>query len=405
MKLWRQTCRPDETIERFLAGSDPVLDHRLVRHDCRASAAHAAMLRSIGVLSAEELQALERALVEIEKLEARGELEIGAGDEDCHTAIERYLTAACGDAGRKIHTGRSRNDQVLTALRLYEREALSGIEARVTAYRDALQRVVDVQGEIPLPGYTHMQRAMPTTAGVWAGSFAEAAADDLRMLAAVRELVDQSPLGTAAGFGVPGLAIDREATARRLEFSRLIANPLHAQLSRGRTEGAVLGVCTLILLGLNRLATDLILFATREFGFVKLAPEHVTGSSLMPQKRNPDVLELVRARYHEVLAHELAVKSIAANLMSGYNRDIQLTKEPLMKGLDVTADCLEVTTLVLDGLAFDRARCAAALTPEMFATERVHELVSQGVPFREAYGRVARELDPEGGEPGGGGEP
>ncbi len=396
MKLWDRGEPLHPVVERFTVGNDHEIDHRLVAHDCEASAAHARMLCRIGVIDEEELSRLELCLAEIAEMEERGEFRILLEDEDCHTAIERHLCSRLGETGRRIHAGRSRNDQVLTALRLYEKKELDAIKRQVVAYSDALDGLAGRWGSVPLPGYTHMRKAMPTTVGTWIGAFAAAAIDDQRQLDAALHLVDQSPLGTAAGFGVPLLQVDRSSTAHDLGFGRVMHNPMYAQLSRGKFEAVVLGACSQIMFDLNRLATDLMLFTTSEFGFASLPQELTTGSSIMPQKRNPDVLELVRARYHIVLAEELKTRSLCANLMSGYNRDVQLTKEPLFAGIEATRSCLEVMCLLLDGVRFDEDRCRAALTGELFATERVHELVLQGVPLRDAYGIVARSSADQG---------
>ncbi len=391
MKLWCPDQDYDRNIERFTVGNDHVLDQRLVPFDCRASAIHAEMLRSANVLTEQELLALQGALQEILELHREGEFPITPDDEDCHTAIENFLTLRCGEAGKKIHTARSRNDQVLTALRLYEKDALVRIEGNISKYREALGDLMRRQGAVAIPGYTHMQRAMPATVKMWAGSYDSAAADDIDLLQAVVRQVDQSPLGTAAGFGVPGFPLDREKTARKLSFAKVLGNPLYAQLSRGRTEAAVLAVCSQVLLGLNRLATDLMLFTTREFGFVSLGKGHTTGSSIMPHKRNPDALELVRGKYHVVVGEEMKLKGITANLMSGYNRDVQLTKEPLFNGLDTTLDCLMVVARILSGLSFNEKHCREAMTDELYATAQVYELVGQGIPFREAYRKISQQ--------------
>ena len=391
MKLWCPDGKRDKIVERFTVGNDYLLDQRLVPFDCRASAVHAEMLCAAGVLDASELADLQEALQQIIELHANGRFSISPEEEDCHTAIENFLTERCGEAGRKIHTARSRNDQVLTALRLYEKSAMETIEDGLLNYRMSLKDLSDRQGDLPLPGYTHMQRAMPATLRMWAGSYDAASVDDADLLQAVLRQVDQSPMGTAAGFGVPGFPMDRERTAQQLGFAKVLQNPFYAQLSRGRTEAAVLALCSQILLGLNRLATDLILFNTQEFGFVKLADELTTGSSIMPHKKNPDVLELLRGKYHVVVGEEMKVKGLTANLMSGYNRDVQLTKEPLFNGLDATIDCLTVMSRLLPGLTFDEDRCRKAMTEELYATERVYALVGQGMPFREAYRKVAEE--------------
>jgi len=400
--LWTRADQPDPWLQSFLAGDDHVLDLQLVPYDCRASLAHARMLERIGVLTVAELQSLEEGLAEIEELAAQGRFPITAADEDCHTAIENHLTQHCGEAGRKIHTGRSRNDQVLTALRRWEEDHVDQLLGMLVAYLDALYAIRKAQGDVALPGYTHMQAAMPTTVDVWLGSYADAARDDHELLSLVRRLVDRCPLGTAAGFGVPVLALDREGTAAELGFASVLANPMYAQLSRGRVEALLLAACSQVMLGLSRLASDLLLFSTREFGLLALPPSLCTGSSLMPQKRNPDVLELIRARFHVVAGEEAKVRAMTAGLMSGYNRDVQLTKGPLFAGVAATVDSLRAMAMVLAGLGIDVDRCAAAVTDEMRATERAMKLVSEGVPFRDAYRRVAaeeaarREVKPEG---------
>jgi argininosuccinate lyase len=402
--LWRREEEADPRIVSFLAGEDPVLDLQLIPHDCRASLAHARMLQGIGVLTPGELGALEAGLQEVLLRAARGEFVIAPGEEDGHTAIENFLTARCGDAGRKIHTGRSRNDQVLTALRLWEKEQLGLILEALEAYLVELNALRARQGAVRLPGYSHMQAAMPTSVDVWLGSFVEAGEDDRRYLAFARGSIDQCPLGTAAGFGVPVIPIDRERTAAELGFARVQRNPLYAQLSRGRLEVLLLTACSQALQGLNRLASDLLLFSTREFGFVSLPPSLCTGSSLMPHKRNADVLELVRGSFHVVAGEEAKVRNVTAGLMSGYNRDVQLTKGPLMRGVTVTLECMRVMALVLENLRVDESACAAALTDDLYSTERALALVADGVPFREAYQQVAaaeaaRRRLTSGGEP------
>ncbi len=385
---------PDPWLVTFLAGDDHHLDQRLVPHDCRASAAHARMLHAIDVLDDDELTRLEDALDEIAKLAGRGEFPISPQDEDGHTAIENFLTERCGGAGRKIHTARSRNDQVLTALRLWEKEQLGRLIAGVDSYIDALEAVCDRQGDVGLPGYTHMQAAMPTTVSMWLGSFADAARDDREVAQLALRLVDRCPLGTAAGFGVPVLEIDRERVASELGFAEVLQNPTHAQLGRGRLEAFVLSACGQVMHGLNRLASDLMLFTTREFALAELPAALCTGSSIMPQKRNADVLELIRATYHVVRGEEAKLQGLTAGLISGYHRDLQLTKGPLFAGVDATLDALRAMGLVLDGVRMNEAACAAALTEELYATEHALELVASGVPFRDAYHRVAaRESD------------
>jgi argininosuccinate lyase len=353
MTLWDKGDSVHEAVLAFSAGEEYQLDLRLVPYDCRASIAHVTMLGAIGAVDASECAQLVGGLEEITRLHARGEFAIRREQEDCHTAIEEWLTAHVGDAGKKIHLGRSRNDQVLTALRLCQKEALAGVRQHLDQYRDTLVHRAAAFADIPMPGYTHMRRAMPTTVETWLTAFAESAKDDRAVLDGSLALVDQSPLGTGAGYGVPVFELDRAATATELGFAAVQQNPIHAHMSRGKYEGVVLSALSQILFGLNRLATDILLFSMPELGFVRLPVELCTGSSIMPQKRNPDLLELVRANYHVVLAEEFKVKSLIGNLMTGYQRDLGLTKAPV------------------------------------FATEDAYKLVQDGVPFRDAYRRVA----------------
>ena len=299
------------------------------------------------------------------------------------------MTARVGEAGKKIHVGRSRNDQVLTAIRLYEKDALTEVRDLLDRHQLALRRRSEAHADLPMPGYTHMRRAMPTTVGTWLSAFADSSSDDRAVLDAVFALVDRCPLGTGAGYGIPVIAIDRRMTADLLGFSAVLENPIHAHMTRGNCEAAIVSSLSQILLGLNRLATDLLLFTMPEFGFVTLPREFCTGSSIMPQKRNPDVLELVRGHYHVVVAEEFKIRSLLGNLMTGYQRDLGLTKEPVFKALDTTTACLRIMTRVIEVLDVDAAACVAAMSDEMYATEEAYRLVMEGVPFRDAYRRIA----------------
>jgi argininosuccinate lyase len=392
VKLWGSGLSTDDQVERFTADEDRLLDQRLVRFDAHASIAHAHMLQSIGVLERQETEALVAGLEQILSLDEQGQFPLQEGDEDCHSAIERHLTETVGEAGKKLHLGRSRNDQVLVAMRLYEREALASIDAGLEAFDAVLAARVERDGGTAMPGYTHMQRAMPSSIGMWLGSYRAAVADDRTLLRAVVEVLDQNPLGTAAGFGVPVFELDREMTTRELGFHRVLDNPMYAQLSRGKLESSILHVISQVLLALNRLASDLLLFSTVEFAYVRLPIALCTGSSIMPQKKNADVLELVRARYHEVLGAEMQVKSLVGNLMSGYHRDLQLTKGPVLRSLDTAGACVAIMTRVVDELAIDHARCEAAVTPEVRATEDAYRLVADGMPFRDAYREIAKRF-------------
>ena len=261
----------------------------------------------------------------------------------------------------------------------------------LSEFREVLGKVIQAFGKTPIPGYTHMRKAMPATIGMWLGSFGDAAADDLRILETVFKVIDKSPLGTAAGFGTPVYRLDRRMTAKELGFSSVQKNPLYAQFSRGKFETVIMALFSGVMLTLNKLATDLLIFSMDEFAYIALPEEFCTGSSVMPHKKNPDVLELIRANYSVVLGEEFKVKSLVANLMSGYNRDMQLSKKPLFYAYDMVLTCVDMMNLILPGLQVDEEKCIAALTEDLFATEEAYTLVKKGMPFRDAYRKVAQK--------------
>lgn len=391
MTLWDKGEPVDAAIARFCTGNDPQLDAALIPYDVVGSIAHVRMLGRIGILRSGEVARLRRELLSIRALHAAGRFTIRLADEDGHTAIERHLTRRLGDLGRKVHTGRSRNDQVLTALRLYGREVVLNVTGAALAVGSSAARFAARHERTPMPGYTHTRRAMPSSFGFWAAAFAEAIIDDVAGLRGAFDLLDQCPLGSAAGFGT-ALPLDRALTARLLGFSRVQRNAQHVQNSRGKIEAAALAACTQPLATAHRLATDLIWYSTPEFGFVRLPDRFCTGSSLMPNKKNPDVLELVRATYATVCADEFRIKSLLAGLPSGYNRDLQLTKEPFLRGLRASRDALAIAAHVLDGVEVDADRARAACTPEIFATDAALAAARRGVPFRKAYRATAAAL-------------
>ncbi len=391
MKLWQKQYNLNDAIEAFTVGNDYQLDQELVPYDCQASKAHARMLGKIGMLTESEVADLIRGLDQILELYNQGKFEIRREDEDCHTAIENFLTQNFGAAGQKIHTGRSRNDQVLTALRLYCKDKLAEIIASVQATRSAVSDFAGRNGKVAIPGYTHTRKAMPSSVAMWAGALHDALSDDLDLLHCAMKLIDQNPLGTGAGYGVP-LALDRQMTTTELQFDRIQENPVYAQLSRGKFEGFALSVMSQIMYDLNRVAADLILFTLPDFGYFNLPDEFLTGSSIMPQKKNPDVLELLRAKYHEVFASEMQVRNTAVNLISGYHRDLQITKEAILRGFKTTLSSVQIAALVFRNLAVNPEKCQAAMSAELFATAKVYELVEKGLTFREAYRIVAQQF-------------
>lgn len=390
MKLWDKGKKVNEQVENFTVGNDYILDHKLVGYDCMASIAHAKMLGKIGILNDEEVTKLVDELEQIFNLHLDGKFEILKEHEDCHTAIENHLIEKLGDLGKKIHTGRSRNDQVLTALRLYYKDELISCKSLCEEFTEALAGYVNKYGHIEFPGYTHTRKAMPSAMSLWGVAFIESMKDNIKAIDFALELIDQSPLGTGAGYGVP-VEIDREFTAKLLGFRKIQRNPIYVQNSRGKFESNIVHALSLIMFDLNKIATDLILFSMPEFGYFELSEDFCTGSSIMPQKKNPDVLELVRAKYHVLISLEMQLKNIIGNLVSGYHRDLQLTKDAIMQAFEITESCLSIMCLLIKKLKVNEENCRRALTEELFATERVLELVKQGMPFREAYKIISKD--------------
>jgi argininosuccinate lyase len=390
-RLWDKGAPLDRRVLQYTAGEDFALDNRLVRHDARASIAHAQMLAAQGLLSADDAAAIERGLAGIAAAHARGEWQVALEDEDGQTALEGRLTALIGPAGGRIHLGRSRNDQVLTALRLYLREAAQELATATEAAAAALDRLAARQGTVALPGYTHMQQAMPSSVALWAGGFASELRDDAAGLLSVRRRAGRNPLGSAAGYGAPGLPLDRAATTKALGFDSVHEPVTAVQLSRGKAESQLLFEITLTMQDLGRLAADLLLFYTQEFAFVALPDAYTTGSSIMPQKRNPDVFELMRGRSASAQACLAEALALTAKLPSGYQRDLQLLKVPLFRGIDLAQASLDIIVPALDALSFRPEQIE--LDPAVHAASEAYALVvNEGIPFREAYKRVAAQL-------------
>ena len=389
-KLWQKNWELDKVIETFETKDDIVLDQNLIIYDIYGSIAHAKMLNKIGILSLDELHNLMSGLLKIKELYNNKSFNLQAGDEDIHTKIETYLTTEYGDIGKKIHTGRSRNDQVLTAIRLYTREMLFDIWESVLILTESMQSFAVKYEFVPMPGYTHTQKAMPSSVGMWAGALVEGLLDDLVTLKASYKLINTSPLGSGAGYGVP-LELDREYVAKLLGFSKVQINSLYCQNSRGKFEGAVLASLNTILFDINKLATDIVLFTSSEFGLFKVADTLTSGSSIMPQKRNVDIAELLRSKIHIVLGNYVQMVSLSSNLISGYNRDLQDSKKSLMESLQITLDSLRVSKILIMNTEPQKKQLSKAMTPEIFATRHALELVKNGVPFREAYQTVASQ--------------
>ncbi len=386
--LWSPDGRPDEAMMRFTVGDDPVWDARLLRWDILGSLGHVEGLRRSGLLSHEEHARLRRALRTALAAHAAGRLGIGPGHEDAHSALEDWLTRTTGDAGERVHTGRSRNDQVACDLRLYLKDRLLTLQAGALEWSRVLLSFAHRHRQALWPGYTHQRRAMPSSAGVWASALAEGALVTAEALPALWARVDRSPLGSAAGYGVP-LPIEREAAMRALGFGGLDHSVSATQLGRGKLEAAVLAWCSDLAHDLSRCAADVIAWSADEYGFLVLPPEYATGSSIMPHKRNPDLFELTRARAAAVDADLSAVLLLKGKLGGGYHRDFQLLKEPLFRGLDRTGEMLAILTAVVPRLGVDRKRGLEALQGEALVTDEVMRRVEAGTPFRRAYRDVA----------------
>jgi argininosuccinate lyase len=391
-RLWEKGEPLDPEVLEYTVGDDWLVDAWLVEEDCWGSLAHARMLREVGLLSEPDRRAIADGLRDVlaRKRGAEG-FAISPQDEDVHTALEAHLQKRSGDAGRRVHTGRSRNDQVLTCVRLFTKRRLDDLATAVVELATALLEQARRHERAPLPGYTHMRQAMPSSIGLWASQFAEMLVEDLDAIHAARAGTDRSPLGSAAGFGVP-LPLDRARTAELLGFASVQTNCQAVQSSRGKAESQALFAAVQVAHTLAKLSWDLELYSSPEFGFVRLPGNVATGSSIMPQKRNPDVLEISRANAAVLESNLQRVLAVAGRLPSSYHRDYQLTKEPLVKGLLLARQMVRAMTKVVSGLEWDVARCDALVTDEAFGAHHALALAAEGVPFRDAYKKAAEAL-------------
>ena len=391
--LWQSDTgrQIDETIMEFMAGEDVVLDRELFPFDIRATAAHVRGLERIDILNKDESATLCGLLDDLLKEFKAGDFILDERFEDGHSAIEVYLTGRAGELGARVHTGRSRNDQVAVATRLYMKECLHRATRLNAGIAMSCLTLAERHADVPMPGYTHLQRAVPSSVGLWMAGFAEAFTDNLAFSARVLELIDSSPLGTAAGYGV-NLPLDRDGVAAELGFERIQINPMYSQNSRGKFEIMVLQALLHSMQDVRRLAWDLSLFTTSEFDFVRLPDQYTTGSSIMPNKSNPDVVELLRGKAATI---EAAIVEIQAtiSLPSAYQRDLQLTKAPLIRGAGTALQALAIVPGLVDGLEFKQENMLKAISPDMFATDIALSQAAAGVPFREAYLMAKQQLD------------
>jgi argininosuccinate lyase len=390
--LWQEGGgEVDRAIAEFTAGEDVVLDRQLFVFDIQATAAHVRGLERIGIVSSAECAQLCDLLNQLSQEFEDGSFVLDERYEDGHSAIEMYLTEKAGPAGGRVHTGRSRNDQVSVATRLYLKDRLSQLAELCGRIAAACLGKADTHPDLPMPGYTHLQRAVPSSSGLWMAAFAEAFTDNLIFANSVQDVVDSSPLGTAAGYGV-NLPLDRDGVAEELGFDRLQVNPMYAQNSRGKFEIMALQAALHAMQDIRRLAWDLSLFTTSEFGFVTLPKQYITGSSIMPNKFNPDVVELLRGRAATPEAAITEIQSVIS-LPSGYQRDLQLTKAPLIRGMESSLQALSIVPALIAGFRFRPTRMRKAISTDMYATDIALEQAADGVPFRDAYLAAKKKLD------------
>ena len=391
-KLWDKGYEPDKMIEEYTVGDDRELDMRLARYDVEGSLAHIAMLETIGLLTAEELEKLTAGLKEIAAEIEAGRFEIEPGTEDVHSQVELMLTRRLGDAGKKIHSGRSRNDQVLVDLKLFLRDELRQVADAVKRVFDRLQEQSEKYKEVLMPGYTHLQIAMPSSFGLWFGAYAETLADDMRLVAAAWHIANQNPLGSAAGYG-SSFPLDRKMTTRLLGFDTLDYNVIYAQMGRGKTERVTAQALSSVAATLARLAMDNTMFLSQNFDFISYPAELTTGSSIMPHKKNPDVWELIRGKCNLLQGLPNQIAMMTTNLPLGYNRDLQLLKEVLFPAIADLRSCLSMAAFMLGNIRVKEHILDDPKYDYLFSVETVNNLVLSGVPFREAYRRGGLDIE------------
>lgn len=392
MKLWQKSYTVDQQIEAFTIGQDRELDRYLAPYDILGSLAHIRMLEKIGLLSAQELEQLSAKLKQLYQKAVDGSLAIEEGVEDIHSQVELLLTRELGEAGKKIHAGRSRNDQVLVDLRLYFRAEMKDIVELTERLFTTLIQLAERRRHILLPGYTHFQAAMPSSFGLWFSAYAESLVDDLRLLQAVYHTINQNPLGSAAGYGA-SFPLDRGLTTRLLGFEDLNYNVVHAQMGRGKTELFLSYALAALAHTLGKLAADVVLYVSQNFAFLSFPDELTTGSSIMPHKKNPDVFELIRARCNQLQSLPVQVSQLTASLPSGYHRDFQLLKESVFPAIQHLKDCLGILAYALPQAEANPLILEDERYQYLFSVEVVNELVLRGVPFREAYQQVGRQIE------------
>ncbi|GIV34786.1 MAG: argininosuccinate lyase [Chitinophagales bacterium] len=396
MKLWdkgnHKAARLSKAVEAFTVGKDREFDLLLAEYDVQGSLAHAQMLESVGLLSKKEFKSVQKALQAILKSIRAGKFTIEEGVEDVHSQIELLLTRMTGEAGKKIHSGRSRNDQVLTDIKLFIREEIRNTVKEVQLLFEVLMRLSEQHRQVLMPGYTHFQAAMPSSFGLWFGAYAESLADDLEMMLAAYRVVNKNPLGSGAGYG-SSFPLNRSLTTRLLRFDDMHYNVVYAQMTRGKTEKVTAMAMACIAATLSKLAYDVCLYMSQNFGFITFPDELTTGSSIMPHKKNPDVFELIRARCNRIQALPNEITLLINNLPSGYHRDMQLLKEMLFPAFTELQKCLQMTAFMLQHIRVNGEVIKEEKYKYIFSVEAVNAEVKKGMPFRDAYKKVAADIE------------
>lgn len=392
MKLWDKGYNVHNIVDKFTVGKDRILDLELAKYDVLGNKAHAKMLQKIGILSKKELKQLLEALTEIEQQIHDNQFTIEENFEDIHSKIEYLLVEKLGDVGKKIHTARSRNDQVLVDLHLYTKDQIKHIKQLISELFETLLNLAEEHQHIIIPGYTHLQIAMPSSFGLWFSGYAESLIDDMIMLNAAYQIADQNPLGSAAGYG-SSFPIDRKMTTELLRFSTLKYNVTAAQMSRGKLEKTTAFALASVAGTLGKFASDVCLYINQNYNFISFPKELTTGSSIMPHKKNPDVFELIRAKSNKIQQIPAEIMMITTNLPSGYHRDFQLLKENFMEGIELLKDNLEVTNFMLQHIKVNEHIIEDAKYDYLYSVEKVNQLVMEGLSFREAYREVGKEIE------------
>jgi len=392
MKIWNQSSKDnDSAIDYFLSSEDIVLDQELFLYDIQASIAHAHELQAINILTKSETKKMIASLKKLAKLFQTKKFKLTSKYEDCHSAIEQYLTKELGSVGKKIHTGRSRNDQVMVAMRLYVRAKLDDLQSINLRIAQSFLDKAEKHSSDPMPGYTHLQRAMPSSWGLWFGAFAESFLDNIDLLNNAQSWMNINPLGTAAGYGV-NLPIKRDISTKELGFKRKQLNSLYVQNSRGKFELELIGALKQPMLDVRKFSWDMSMFLTQEFNLLTIPSKYLTGSSIMPNKSNPDVIEIMRANYSVIAGHYSELENLIS-LPSGYHRDLQLTKRSLIHSFHCASKTLELVPNLIKSIKVDIKRSAGFIDQDMMMTDRAYDLVQSGMPFREAYINVKSNKD------------